>query len=64
VRENDPSLLVADGEDGLRSLELANAMLLAGYTHREVKLPLDRNAFERMLKKLQSGTKPQELYRG
>jgi hypothetical protein len=29
-----------------------------------VKLPLDRNAFERMLKKLQSGTKPQELYRG
>lgn len=64
IRENNPSLMIATGEDGLRSLELANAILLAGYTRREVKLPLDRNAFERTLKKLQSGTKPEELYRG
>jgi predicted dehydrogenase len=64
IRENDPSLMIANGEDGLRSLELANAILLAGYTRREVKLPLDRNTFERTLKKLQSGTKPEELYRG
>ena len=64
VRKNDPSLLVANGEDGVRSLELANAMLLAGYTRREVKLPLDRNKFERLLKKLQNGAKPEEFYCG
>ena len=64
IRENDPTLMVASGEDGLRSLELANAILLAGYTRREVKLPLARDAFERTLKKLQNGIKPQELYRG
>ncbi len=64
IRENDPSLMIANGEDGLRSLELANSILLAGYTRREVQLPLDRNAFERTLKKLQAGTKPQELHRG
>ena len=44
VRQDDESLLVATGEDGLRSLELANAMLLAGYTRQEVSLPLNRGA--------------------
>ena len=45
VRENDESLLVATGQDGLAALELGNAMLLAGYTRREVQLPLDRAVF-------------------
>jgi predicted dehydrogenase len=61
VRANDPSLLVATGEDGLRALEFGNAVLLAGYTRREVKLPLAAGAFETMLEKLQSGVKPDEL---
>ena len=64
VRENDSSLLVASGEDGLRSLELANAMLLAGYTRQEVQLPLDRGKFERMLKKLIGGAVPADFYKG
>jgi len=64
VRKNNPALMIADGEDGVRALELANSLLLAGYTRREVKLPLDRNTFERMLKKLQNGAKPEEFYRG
>ncbi len=41
--------LVADGHDGLRSLELANALLLAGYTGRSVELPLDRAEYDRFL---------------
>lgn len=61
VRAKDPSLLVATGEDGLRALELGNAILLAGYTRREVKLPLATGAFEAMLEKLQNGTKPESL---
>lgn len=61
IRENDPSLIVATGEDGVRSLELANAILLAGYTHCEVQLPVDRQAVEEMLKSLQEGAKPEEL---
>lgn len=62
VRQNDESLLIANGEDGLRSLELANAMLLAGYTRRETSLPLDRARFERTLEKLKAGAKPEEFY--
>lgn len=64
IRENDTSLIIADGEAGVRSLELANAILLAGYTRRQVNLPIDRNAVERMLKKLQGGAKPEEFFRG
>jgi predicted dehydrogenase len=64
IRANDPSLMTASGEDGLRAIEFANAILTAGYTRREVKLPLDPEAFETLLGKLQSGTKPEELYLG
>jgi hypothetical protein len=41
--------LVADGQDGLLSLELANALLLSGYTGRPVDLPLDRVEYDRFL---------------
>ncbi|HEX9998585.1 MAG TPA: Gfo/Idh/MocA family oxidoreductase [Abditibacterium sp.] len=61
VRANDASLMVASGRDGIQALELANAILSAGYTRREVKLPLDRSAFDAMLEKLQNGAKPEEL---
>jgi predicted dehydrogenase len=55
VRENNPSLLVANGEDGLHSLEMANAILMAGYKRKEIEFPLDRHKYEKMLKKLQKG---------
>ncbi len=55
VRDNDPYNMVANGEDGLRSLEIANAILMAGYTHREVKFPLDYNAVQEMFDKLCAG---------
>ena len=56
--------MAANGNDGLLAVELANAILAAGYTRREVTLPLDADNFEEMLGKLQSGTKPEELYIG
>lgn len=41
--------LVAPAEEGLESLELANAMLLSTWTGRSVDLPLDGAAYEREL---------------
>ena len=61
VRANNASLLVANGEDGVRALELANAFLMAGYTRREVSLPLDRDAYETMLLRLRAGESTESL---
>jgi len=52
VRANDASLMVASGEDGLRSLEVANAMALSGQCGSAVELPLDRDRYEAMLQSL------------
>ncbi len=49
VRHNDASLMFASGEDGLRSLELANAMALAGQCGSAVELPLDRARYQAIL---------------
>ncbi len=54
VRCDDASLMFASGEDGLRSLELANAILLSGRCRETVELPLDRDRYERLLQTLQS----------
>jgi hypothetical protein len=55
VRHNDASLMCASGEDGQRSLELANAILLSGRCRKQVELPLNRDCYERLLQTLQSG---------
>jgi hypothetical protein len=47
--------MYADGEDGLRFAEMANAILLSGRCRQEVELPLDRDCYERLLQTLQSG---------
>jgi hypothetical protein len=47
---------VASGEDGRRAAELANAILLASCTRREVTLPLNRRRYARLLRQLQRGT--------
>ncbi len=44
--------LVAPLADGIRSLELGNAMLMAALQNREVTLPIDGDKFEEMLNKL------------
>ncbi len=48
VRSGDASAMLATGEDGLRSLELANAIALAGRCGGAVELPLDRARYEAM----------------
>jgi predicted dehydrogenase len=49
VRSGDERDLVATGEDGRRALELANAMLLAGYRDQTVTIPVDRAAYDALL---------------
>ncbi|MBN1813992.1 MAG: Gfo/Idh/MocA family oxidoreductase [Anaerolineae bacterium] len=44
--------LIAPAEEGIRSVELGNAMLYSSLIGRPVELPLDGEAFERELKKL------------
>lgn len=61
VSENDASQIIVTGEDGLRSLEMANAILMAGYTRREVKFPLDYNAVQELFDKLCAGDSPESL---
>ena len=54
VRTGDASLMTASGEDGLRSLELANAMILSGQCGGAVELPLDRERYEMLLESLRA----------
>ncbi len=49
--------LIAPGEDGIRSVELANAMLYSALEGRTVDLPLDAAAFEARLKALIDGSR-------
>jgi hypothetical protein len=49
--------LMAPGEEGLHSIELANAMLYSGLTGQTVELPLDGAAYERKLNELIAASK-------
>jgi predicted dehydrogenase len=50
VREGAP--LIADGVEGVRGLELGNAMLMSGLTRKPVDLPMDGSAFDAFLEDL------------
>ncbi len=49
--------LIAPGAEGIRSLELGNAILLSGMENRPVKLPLKRAEVERLLTRLRHKSK-------
>jgi predicted dehydrogenase len=51
ILKNEP--LIAPGEEGVKGLEIGNAMLMAGVTRQSVTLPLDAGAFETLLKDLE-----------
>jgi len=48
----DGTELIAPAAEGIRSIELANAMLYSSYTSKTVELPLNAATYERHLKKL------------
>ncbi len=48
----DGSPLIAPAEEGIKSVEMANAMLLSSLTGQPVDLPMDAARFERELQKL------------
>ncbi|MBR3086131.1 MAG: Gfo/Idh/MocA family oxidoreductase [Kiritimatiellae bacterium] len=48
----DGKPLIAPAEEGIRAVELCNAMLYSSFTGKTVDLPLDPAAYERHLKKL------------
>ena len=48
----DGTPLFANGEEGLDSVELANAMLMSGLLNRPIDIPTDREAFDRLLQEL------------
>jgi predicted dehydrogenase len=48
----DGAPLIAPAAEGIRSVELANAMLMSSLKNRTVKLPMDGAAFEKELQRL------------
>ncbi|MFW6336478.1 MAG: Gfo/Idh/MocA family protein [Phycisphaeraceae bacterium] len=44
--------LIAQATEGIHGLELGNAMLMSGLTGEPVDIPTDRDAFDKLLKKL------------
>ena len=53
----DGAALIAPGEDGLRSVELANVMLYSSLIGQTVELPMDSAAFEKKLQQLVAESK-------
>jgi predicted dehydrogenase len=45
--------LISPGEEGLRAVELINAMIMSGKQNRPVNLPVDRAAYDALLAELQ-----------
>ena len=56
----DGAPLIAPGEDGIHSVELANVMLYSSLIDKTVELPMNSAAFEKKLKQLISGSKTQK----
>ncbi len=65
----DGAPLIAPGEEGIKSVELANAMLYSSIKDETVEMPLDAKAYERLLgelirksKYVKPGEKPSKHY--
>ncbi|RRJ97585.1 gfo/Idh/MocA family oxidoreductase [Opitutaceae bacterium TAV4] len=58
----DGATLYAPAPEGINSVELANAMILSGWTDKEVTLPIDGKKYERLLKQkiAESAKKPKK----
>lgn len=56
----DGTPLLVPGEEGIHSVELANAMLFSALVNQTIDLPMDSGAFERKLRELIAGSKFQK----
>jgi predicted dehydrogenase len=54
----DGKELIAPAVEGIRSVELGNAILLSAFTGKMVELPLNGRSYERRLKQLIANSKP------
>lgn len=52
----DGTPLIAPGEEGIHSIELANAILYSGLTGQTLEMPMDSAAYERKLNELIAGS--------
>jgi len=52
--------LLAPGEEGIWSLELANAMILSHYRRKTVRLPVNRKDYEELLEDLKAKSRPKK----
>jgi predicted dehydrogenase len=59
----DRTPLLAPGEEGLHSIELANAMLYSAWTGQTVELPLDGQKYEAALMERVAGSRHQKTVR-
>jgi predicted dehydrogenase len=55
----DGAPLLSLGDEGLHSVELANAMLMSGLEGKPIDIPMDRDRFEAMLEQLIESSKAQ-----
>jgi predicted dehydrogenase len=53
--------LIVPGEEGIRSLELANAILLSGKRNKTVHLPVDRDEYEELIESLKVSSRPKRV---
>ncbi len=56
ILQNDSSLLVADGREGIKSLEISNAMLMSAWTDDWVELPIDEDRYLELLQERIKGS--------
>jgi predicted dehydrogenase len=59
----DGTPLIVGAAEGIRSLELANAMILSTWTDSTVDLPIDGRLYETLLQKKIAGSKPKTRVR-
>jgi predicted dehydrogenase len=52
--------LISPGEEGIYSLELANAMILSGKKGKTVEIPIDRDEYESLIEELKATSKPKK----
>ena len=57
----DKEPLVSSGEDGLKSVEFINAVILSGREGKSVEIPVDREEYDSLIEELKKTSKPKKV---